>query len=213
MQNSPDNYQYLGKKTFRYWLWQKSVGAIIIFLTAIVLLVLANGILPDTIADITIPWTLIILAVFLLSFLLFAGAFISTRFMYAYNRFLLDDDALRIRRGMISQEEFAIPYRQIQTVDIERSYSQQIFGLSRVVILTAGQGFGRQGDGGESNEIFSAMDTEIASWLQAELLKRANVQKVTEAYPQEQNTEQPEDYAEVPQSPQGGATEDYSQQQ
>ncbi len=178
--SSPSEYQYLGRKTFTYWFLRRSVGAIVVFFVSIVLSTLATTVLPQVIFGITIPWTIIVLGVFSLSLFMFVGAFIGTRFMYANNRFALDEDALRIRRGIVNQEELAIPYRQIQSVNIERTYSYQTFGLSRLVILTAGQGFGKEGEGGEANEVFSAIDADVATWLQGELLKRINVQKVTE---------------------------------
>ena len=59
---------------------------------------------------------------------------------------MLDDDALKIRRGILSKEETAIPYRQIQDVDIEQNISDRIWGVARLAILTAGHEEAKEGD-------------------------------------------------------------------
>jgi putative membrane protein len=102
-----------------------------------------------------------------------------TWLIYRNYKFSLGDDALKIKQGVINKTETAIPYRQIQNVDIERDLSIQMFGLSRIVILTAGEEETKPGQD-ESEGILPALDKDLAEWLQAELLKRANVQKVTE---------------------------------
>ena len=42
--------------------------------------------------------------------------------------FLMADDSFKIKRGFLSKTENAIPYRQIQNVDIERSFMFQMLG-------------------------------------------------------------------------------------
>jgi uncharacterized membrane protein YdbT with pleckstrin-like domain len=69
-------------------------------------------------------------------------------------------------------------------VDIERNISYRMFGVSRIVILTAGNEEEKKSGEDESEGILPAIDKDLAEWLQAELLKRANVQKVTEEKPQ-----------------------------
>ncbi len=55
-----------------------------------------------------------------------------------------------------------------------------MIGLSRIVILTAGHEEDEKPGDDDSEGILPALDKDLAEWMQAELLKRANVQKVTE---------------------------------
>jgi uncharacterized membrane protein YdbT with pleckstrin-like domain len=87
---------------------------------------------------------------------------------------------LKIRRGILSKEETAIPYRQIQDVDIEQNISERIWGVARLAILTAGHEEAKEGDEDTSAGILPAIDRALAESLQTELLKRADVEKVTE---------------------------------
>ena len=90
------------------------------------------------------------------------------------------DDSFKIKRGIFSKTEDAIPYRQIQNVDIERSLIFQMLGLSRVVILTAGHEDQAPKGTDEAEGIIPAVDQKLAEWLQSELLKKADIQKVVQ---------------------------------
>ena len=116
-------------------------------------------------------------ALFVLSFII---AFLVSWLIYINYKFSLGEDSLKIKRGILNKEEIAIPYRQIQDVDIERDLSFQLFGLSRIVILTAGHDDDKPDGDDESEGILPALDKNLAEWLQSELLRRANVQKVVE---------------------------------
>ena len=59
-----------------------------------------------------------------------------------------------------------------------RDLAFQALGLSRLVILTAGEEE-EAGSSGESEGILPALDKNLAEWLQAELMKRANIQKIS----------------------------------
>lgn len=95
------------------------------------------------------------------------------------------EDSFKIKRGILSKAENAIPYRQIQNVDIERGLLFQMLGLSRLIILTAGHEdeSPRNAPIGsdEAEGIIPAIDQKLAEWLQTELLKRADVQKIIQA--------------------------------
>ena len=91
--------------------------------------------------------------------------------------FLMSDDSLKIKRGILNKVENAIPYRQIQNVDIERNFTFQMLGLSRLIILTAGHEDEATKGSNESEGIIPAIDSKLAEWLQTELLKKADIQK------------------------------------
>ena len=87
------------------------------------------------------------------------------------------EDSFKIKRGIINKTEDAIPYRQIQDVDIERDFFFLILGLSKVIILTAGHEDEKNREDDESEGVIPAVDKKLGEWLQAELLKRADIQK------------------------------------
>lgn len=109
----------------------------------------------------------------------FLFALLVSWLLYANYTFLLGDDALKIKRGIFMRKEVAIPYRQIQDVDIEQDFSYRMLGVSRLVILTAGHE-DEKGASDEAEGVLPAIDSALAERLQAELLKRANVQTVVE---------------------------------
>ena len=93
----------------------------------------------------------------------------------------MSEDSFKIKRGIFNKVEDAIPYRQVQDVDIERSLLFLILGLSRVIILTAGHEDEKDTAGDESEGVIPAVDKSLAEWLQTELLKRADIQKTVQA--------------------------------
>lgn len=117
---------------------------------------------------------------FVLFFVFLAWAFFIGWISYVNYTFSLEDDAFKIRSGVFSKKETAIPYRQIRDVNIERSFSQQLYGVSKLVILTVGEG-GASPEASESViPVVDNIDKHLALVAQAELLKRANVQKITQ---------------------------------
>src|SRR5262249_54775350 len=141
--NSPvtPEYRTLGKKTFIIFFLDRVRVGVVFLILAIVLFVLSSqnflANLPS-IGDLRGYalmggwWTLLIAIVALLI------AFFVSWLIYINYRFALQDDSLKIKRGVLNKEEIAIPYRQIQDVDIERDLTYQMLGMSRLAILTAG---------------------------------------------------------------------------
>jgi uncharacterized membrane protein YdbT with pleckstrin-like domain len=172
-------YHRLGAKTLWIFILQRIHAAFALLLLTIALFVVSQQafLVHTQFGNIT---SYVALATDI-SGLLFVGVFAVSFFIgwlvYSNYKFSLGDDSLKIKRGILEKEEVAIPYRQIQDVDIKRDLSFQMMGLSRIVILTAGH----EDEADDASEgILPALDQDLAEWLQAELLKRANVQKVTE---------------------------------
>ncbi len=172
-------YQKLGHKTFLLFISQQIAPSIIIFIGAVFLAIAqGSGIFAKTPFA---PWSIfIVFGVWALFVLTFVLTFFITYLTYVNYVFMLSDDALKIRRGILSKEEISIPYRQIQDVDIEQGISDRIWGVARLAILTAGHEEAKEGEEDTSEGIFPAIDRELAESLQTELLKRADVEKVTE---------------------------------
>jgi len=172
-------YQKLGRRTLWLMLSEQMTPSIIIFIAAVLILVVQRyGGFANTFLT---RWSLgIVLGVWGLFILVFVITFLIAYLTYTNYLFMLDDDALKIRRGILSKEEIAIPYRQIQDVDIDQSLSDRIWGVARLAILTAGHEEPKEGEEDDSEGILPAVDRALAESLQKELLKRADVEKVTE---------------------------------
>ena len=72
------------------------------------------------------------------------------------------EDSFKIKRGILSKTENAIPYRQMQNVDVERSFMFQMLGLSRLIILTAGHEDEKIKTGDEAEGVIPAIDSKLA---------------------------------------------------
>jgi putative membrane protein len=171
-------YQKLGRKTLLLFISQQIAPDIFIFLGAIALsIVQTEGIFAKTIIA---PWSgLVVLGAWILFVLTFILTFLIAYLTYINYQFTLDDDALKIRRGILSKEGIAIPYRQIQDVDIDQTLSDRIWGVARLAILTAGHEEPKEGED-DSEGVLPAIDRGLAEALQTELLRRADVEKVVD---------------------------------
>jgi uncharacterized membrane protein YdbT with pleckstrin-like domain len=177
-----EKYHKLGGKTLLIFFLQRVHASTVLFLLAVGLFAVKNQpfVGKTPLGDLRpyadfIAWG---------AFALFALVALLTLFyvwlVYINYKFFLGADALKIKRGILNKEEVAIPYRQIQNINVVRDLSFQLFGLSRLVILTAGEeDVPSEGEDGESEGILPGLDKDLAEWLQAELLRRANVQKIT----------------------------------
>ena len=175
-------YHTMGRKTFWIFLLQRVHAAFILLSLAIVLFILgAQSFLATTpVGNLTgytmmAAWLALALFVVVLAITLLIAWLVYKNYKYC-----LGDDSLKIKRGILNKEEVAIPYRQIQDVDLRRDLTFQMIGLSQIVILTAGHDEDEKPGDDDTEGILPALDKDLAEWLQAELLKRANVQKVTE---------------------------------
>lgn len=171
------DYQTLGKGAFWLFFLQISPAAFILLIASIVLFILS---FQPFLANTEKYFLLATLITFILSLLIFAGSFTFAWLTYINFVFLMAEDSFKIKRGILTKTENAIPYRQIQNVDIERSFMFQILGLSRLIILTAGHEDERSKGSDEAEGIIPAIDKTLAEWLQTELLKKADIQKVIE---------------------------------
>jgi uncharacterized membrane protein YdbT with pleckstrin-like domain len=63
--------------------------------------------------------------------------FMQAHVIYAHYKFILDDNAFNLYRGLFFTRETTIPYQQISNVNITRPYHYRIFGIAQLDILTA----------------------------------------------------------------------------
>jgi uncharacterized membrane protein YdbT with pleckstrin-like domain len=171
-------YQDFGKKAFYFIFYRHSTPASALFLIALVMFVASRfpAIRASSVGVSGIVHWVGIGSV-ILSVIFFIGAFITSWIWYKSNAFAVTEDALKVRRGIFSTKEIAIPYRQVQDISIERNLMQQMMGVSRLEILTAGEDHDADKD---DEATLEPLDKDIAERLQSELIRRANVQKVIE---------------------------------
>ncbi len=176
-----EHYHTLGRKTLWIFILERIQPAMLLLILSIGLFVVSQLEFPATGSFSGIGhYALLGTGICLILFIVFFGlAVLIGWLIYKNYTFALGDDSLKIKRGILSKEEVAIPYRQIQDVDIQRDLSFQMLGLSKIVILTAGHEDKTDTDD-DSEGILPAIDKNLADWLQSELLKRANIQKVSE---------------------------------
>ncbi|WP_424019185.1 PH domain-containing protein [Halorientalis pallida] len=67
---------------------------------------------------------------------LLAAAYIQA--LYRSWGYRLDDDALELERGVVTNVETAVPYVRVQHVDTQRGPLDRLLGLGQVVVYTAG---------------------------------------------------------------------------
>jgi putative membrane protein len=175
-------YHTMGRKTFWIFLLQRANAAFILLLLSIALFVIGQqSFLATTPVGNLVGYTMMGAWIALILFVVvFAITLLVAWLIYKNYKYCLGDDSLKVKRGILNKEEVAIPYRQIQDVDLRRDITFQMIGLSEIVIITAGHDEDEKPGDDDTEGILPAVDKDLAEWLQAELLKRANVQKVTE---------------------------------
>ncbi len=182
-------YQKLGIRTFWVFVLENSALTAFVFILWLALIIIEGiGIprvfsfasaYPNILALIStvFAWGVILGLGLWIVALLFA--FLGASLDYYGYQYLLDTDALKVKRGIINKDEISIPYRQISNVDVEQTFVHQILGVARVAILTAGH----EDKNGDTKEDFSEGALPVISKNKAEemrdiLIQRANVEKV-----------------------------------
>ncbi len=175
-QSQPDfsTPQHLGKRAFSLIVSKHSRFAFILLVVAIIAFFARHAVGNSQYMNQVVLWSLLLFVVFLVY------AFLAGSLVYKNYTFSLEDDAFKIRRGIFSKKETAIPYRQIRDVNIERSVSQQIYGVSKLIILTVGEESLSAGVSEAVLPVVDNIDKKLALVFQSELLKRANVQKISQ---------------------------------
>ena len=80
---------------------------------------------------------------------------------------------LVIRSGLITKQESSYPYHHIQSVKIERSPIQQLFGTSRIIFVTNEKG--SSGNSSEGTIVLEPVDKDLANDIRQTLESRMSV--------------------------------------
>ena len=169
-------FHTLGDRAYWHLVSSKIGAGLFVLLLAVAASVAASHLPPETAKLVRAASWLALLA----SGLAIGYAFVASNLIHKNTGFVLSPDAFKIRRGVFHKEEFAIPYRQIQNIEIERTFRQQMLGLSTLIILTAGNEAGQTGSDAPEG-IIESVDREVAERVRDELLRRASGQKAGEA--------------------------------
>ena len=175
------SYQRLGRRTFWVFVFESSTPAIVVFIIWLGLLfVEAFGLSPSLgSTDNLLTLGILVGTLLLLFFTIFAFIVATIRYFgYAYS---LGDNSFHISLGILNKFDISIPYRQIQDVNLERTFINRMWGVSRLSILTAGTEDTTVDGKNVSDGDIPLIEKGKADYLRQELLKRANNQNTTTA--------------------------------
>lgn len=104
-----------------------------------------------------------------------------TAFVVYYSFYYwVDDHSFHKSSGIIHKQNVSIPYQQIQNVNINRSFTDRVLGLSRISIETAGNN-AENGNGGATGSLLASaegylpgVDLKTAKQVHDLLLTRAD---------------------------------------
>jgi uncharacterized membrane protein YdbT with pleckstrin-like domain len=161
-------YYTLGRKTFWLFLLQNTFFGFVILLFSLFLFFFRSY-TDQGFAMIVTIGSFIAMTI---GVLCLAIGFCVAWLVYTHYRYGIHEDALRIRRGVLTKREIAIPYRQIQNVNIEQNLVDQVMGTCRLVILTAAHDEPEE-EADDTEGVLPLLDVTAARGLQRELLARA----------------------------------------
>lgn len=95
--------------------------------------------------------------------------------IYRQYKFMLDEHAFYVRRGIFFIREVVIPYRQIQNVEINRPYLYRLIGLAELDLTTftnVQQELDEHGKNKKHKNLLPVIDYRIAKILARNLVQR-----------------------------------------
>lgn len=180
--------QHLGNKTLIIYILQGTLPGVALLFLVILLSIFKEKIVSVVLGDINtvsqimpvfgnnlhnlIP--VFIPIVFFCAIIVGGIGIIINTLHYKFFLFTLEEFSLKLRKGILRVTEISIPYRQMQNVDVTRPLIYRFFGLSRLVILSAGHEQADEGD--QTDTVFDPIDSEIAEDIRNFLGRRIGVQ-------------------------------------
>lgn len=104
--------------------------------------------------------------------LLFLSFLSNSSLKYYSQYFEIGDDALKFVTGIISQREIFVPYGKIQSINIQVTVAEQVWGLADLMIQTSGHGGTENPDMAEG--FLSGLKYSDAVAIKDELFRRMN---------------------------------------
>lgn len=116
-------------------------------------------------------WTLMLGTCFILV------AYIRASTIYRSYKFMLDEHAFHLRRGLFFIQETSIPYQQVSKVNISRPYHYRMFGVAELDIITADDRNDSYMKTKSSTFLIPVIDTSIAKALSKQLVEYASMSR------------------------------------
>lgn len=117
------------------------------------------------------------LVILIIGVILFLVGYAIARLQFQHYTFTLEEFGIKLKKGIINIREISIPYRQIQSVDVTQTLFYQLFHVSRLILLTAGEDEGKAHDAA-NDTVFDPIDDDIAEEIRSILQRRIGVQVV-----------------------------------
>jgi len=174
MPDEIQQYKKMGGKTL-FILICKRCGIIFLPIALLALVIAASFFVPADYAGylnlaMVIVWIVLIITAFLV---LFIGWLEYLRYQIT-----IDQESIKINKGIIREEQIGIPFRRIKEAAIDRGIIDQMIGISDLVLTVLGEEEGSNFSQ-ESKIILPALDKNIALTIQDVILKRAEVEKMS----------------------------------
>ena len=93
------------------------------------------------------------------------GAWLAYR-QFAFTRWRLDGDGYALRRGRLWQQETFVPKSRVQHIDLQRGPIERRFGLSTLVVHTAGTRQNAVSTAGLDADDAEALRDHLARWIE-----------------------------------------------
>ncbi len=118
--------------------------------------------------------TAVIVVLSVLAYLLFVLLISEIYARMAYNRWFyeLNEDGLRLERGIIWKRYSNVPYERIQNVDVHRGVIARILGFSSLMIQTAGYSTHPYAEG-----YIPALEMKLAEQIRNSVMKKITGRK------------------------------------
>ncbi len=153
-------YYKPGNKVFVYFLGKRISIIIVVF----VALAIGINYLEKLLPKINIGLHLIIGIGLIFCIISFLFSWIK----YGSIKFMLDEFAFHIQKGIMAKSDIAIPYRQIRSVNHSQSMNEKMFGIMHLTVQTVSETEDKDASWG----ILPILDIQIAMSLEQEILKR-----------------------------------------
>ncbi len=182
--------QHIGRKTLVLMILQGALPGIIFLFFVILLSAFEESINSSLVANINTLKEIVpvlgdslqslvpsfIPIIFFLGIIFGGIGIIINALRYKFFLFTLEEFSFKLRKGVLRVEEISIPYRQMQNVDVTRPFIYRILGISRLVVISAGNEQSMDGD--QVDTVFDPIDKEIAEEIREILDRRIGIQVI-----------------------------------
>lgn len=180
LQNSIKKYSPVGSQTLWVFIFRR--GAVLLLLAPLFIVGLFGlNYVPAEYINLAVNLTI---GCFVVLLIILASAIFAGWLQYSRYWIFVGDKDLKMAKGFIAIEQIGVPYKHIQDVKIQRSLTDQIFGVSDVIITVFGSGHDEPGQLAPSDAeeddtiIMPALSKEIAVEIQDAILRRAQVDHI-----------------------------------